>query len=344
MNVSTKMVPSKKGAMGSLLLLLGVLIALILGSLGVDFMHILAVKEELQNATDAGALAGARELWFHLENAEPYALQVTAQNQADGRPVSNSSEGTHVVCTVTAPQGNTPGEVQVEATMRTRHILAPIFLRGSDEVRVLSVAGTSGQLWLLNANQAFPIAVSIDAVPSTKTGINAKPLSQCSLGDEFTIYLGSQKVKNGCFTTFDSSPSAHYLNEAIAQALEFRDRVPGFIPAIKVGDQINLDNGISGQKKLADSPFLTALQSKGPLVLPVIAGDPAFNQSGAVIAFIGFKVLSVDVNGKSGVVESIRGQLVRPQVAGESGPLPTTGTPVNEAISRLNLGPVKLIR
>lgn len=343
MNVAIKG-PSKKGAIGSLLLLSGVLISLILGSLAVDFMHVLAVKEELQNATDAGALAGARELWFHLENARPYALQVTAQNSADGRRVSNESDGTNVDCVVKAPQGNVPGEVQVEARMRIRHILAPIFLRGGDELRVVSVAGTTGQLWLLNMNQAFPLAVSIDAVPSEKTGLNAKPLSACSLGDEFTIYLGSQKAKNGCFTTFESPPSAHYLNEAIGQALELREKVPGFIPAIRVGDQINLDNGISGQKKLVDTPFITALQTKGPFVLPVIQGDPAMNQSRPVIAFIGFKVLSVDVNGKNGVVESIKGQLVRPQVAGESGPLPTTGTPVNEAISRLNLGPIKLIR
>lgn len=335
---------SRKGAIGSLLLLLGVFISLLLGSLAVDFMHMLAVKEELQNATDAGALAGARELWFHLENAHPYALQVTAQNRADGKFVSNDSEGTRVDCIVKEPQGNIPGEVQVEATMRIRHILAPIFLRGGDDIKVVSVAGTSGQLWLLNVNQAFPVAVSINAVPSEKTGINAKPLSACSLGDEFTIYLGSQKVKNGCFTTFDSSPSAHYINEAIGQALELREKIPGFVPAVQIGQQINLDNGISGQKKLADSPFLTALQNKGPFVLPVIEGDPAMNQSRPVIGFIGFKVLSVDVNGKSGIVESIRGQLVRPQVAGESGPIPLTGSPVNEAIARLNLGPIKLIR
>lgn len=206
------------------------------------------------------------------------------------------------------------------------------------------MAGSSGKLWILNANQAFPIAVSIDAVPDTKTGLPAKPLSGCSIGDAFTLYLGSQKVKNACFTTFDSPPSAHYINEAIGQALELRDEIPGFVPAIKVGDPIHLDNGISGQKRLADSPYIAALQSKGPFILPVIQGDPAFNQTSPVVGFIGFKILSVDVNGKNGIVESITGQLVKPQVAGESGPFPATGTPISEAISRLSPGPVQLIR
>lgn len=57
MSANDRKVSSKKGSLASVTLIIGVLVAFILGALGVDFMHMLAVKEELQNATDAGALA-----------------------------------------------------------------------------------------------------------------------------------------------------------------------------------------------------------------------------------------------------------------------------------------------
>ncbi len=338
-----------RGSLGALLLASLLLITVALGALAVDFAHMLAVRNELQNATDAGALSGAQDLWTDVSSATSDAYTVTGYNRADGRIVANQSPGTAVNVTVTPPVGfSGPGTVQVDATMQTSNLFASFFGRPTETISVTSIAGTTGNLFQLYADQAFPLAVSLDAVPRSNN-VDGTPLNQCKIGDTVQFYINSQQVKNAAFTSFTVQPaSASYIQSAVEQALGLAPVIPGFVPAIAIGDQINVNNGVIGQKKLAKGAELQALldPSRPVLTVPVVTGDPALNQSRPVVGFVGLRVTGVTLGNGGGVVETITAVLERPQVKGMSGPpLDIAGGGLNgTALNNLVLGPVQLIR
>lgn len=337
---------SARGSLGAVMLAGAVLIVLLISVLAVEFAHTLAVQNELQNSTDAGALAGAHDLWTDLANCEANARAVTAMNKADGHAVVEGVSGTRVSVQVTPPTPLTPGSVEVAASMPIRHLIAPLLGRFTDVVSATSVAGTSGQLFQLFSGQGFPLVPSLTAVPR-QNGVDGTPLYQRRLGDTVTFYINSQQVKNAAFTSFtESSANANYIKSAISQALGLSPEIPGFIPAVSIGDEVNLNNGVVGQQELAKDPLLSALTAPDRvLVLPVITGDPAFNQSRPVVGFIGFQVTSVTFGQGRGIVETITGRLVAPQVNGMSGPAGNTGDAFNDAaLQSFVPGPIQLIR
>lgn len=333
---------TNRGQLGMLYLLLLLLAFCCIGAIALDTAHVAAVKSELHNATDAGALAGAAHLWFDIDKAEPDAIKFTAANKADGKSVSNSTPGCNVVVEVTAPKGATPGKVAVTAHMTTQHFFARLFGHDQDVVDARSVAGTTGLLWRIASNEAFPIAVSLDQVPSTKdfTGV---PLNSCDIDDEFVLWLGAKGIKNAAFTSFtDKSANAAFIKSAIDQGLELSPKIDGFIPSFAVKDDLYLTEGILGQQGLAKEPYQTALINR-VLVLPVIEGPPPYKQTRPCVGFIGLKVTKVKVNPDNGIVEGIVGTLCKPQVLGETGPYPIDGSWPTGPISRLSLGPIQLI-
>src|SRR4030095_1768975 len=149
------------GLLGAPLLAASILIGVTLASLAVDFGHATMVRTELQNATDAAALAGAQDLYANPENTETHARLVASVNKANGMAVSSSNPGTTVSVTVTPPGGASQPQVEVTASMRIRHLLAPIFGHFDDVITARSVAAPSSLLRRLNAGKGFPLAVSL---------------------------------------------------------------------------------------------------------------------------------------------------------------------------------------
>jgi len=335
---------SQSGSMMAVMFAMMVIIGLGLGALAVDFSHMLAVRGELQNAVDAAALAGAQDLAQNSDQCESDALAVAAINKADGRAVSNNSANTAITVLVSQAGPSDPGTVEVTAQMRVNHLLASIFGRSSDVVSVTGTAGGTATNKTINGNQAFPLAVSIDAVPRDNN-VDGTPLYARGIGQSISFYINSQQVKNAAFTSFtQSSANANYINKAIDQALGLVDPVAGFIPSMNVGDYINLSNGVIGQKRLAQGADLNALLAQPLLILPVISGDPSYSQSRPILGWIGVKLTGVTVDQKGGVVETITGTLIKTMVKGESGPTGTTGNPVYDAaIQELSVGSVKLV-
>jgi hypothetical protein len=223
-----------------------------------------------------------------------------------------------------------------------------MFGRLSDTISVVSIAGTTGNLAQLYADQAFPLAVSIDTIPRDNN-VNGLPLNSRGVGDTFTLYINSQQVKNSAWTSMstDQAASKSYIQKAIDQALGLAKIVPGYIPAITIGDPINLNNGVMGQMQLAKSPYIEALTNPNApvLVLPVIEGDPSFNSNRPVVGFVGFKVTSVTTSNKGGIVETITGTIQRPQINGLSGPpLNLVANPNdNNVLAQFTPGPIQLI-
>lgn len=340
---------NERGQLGLMFVILSITIVLIFGALAIDFSHISTVRTQLHNATDAGALAGAQDLWFNLNQCEADARAVAALNSADGKPVVNDpSKGTTVNVIVTAPQGTTPGQVEVNASMRVSHWFAPFFEHWTDTVTVKSVAGTSGDMYRIASGQLFPLAVSVDAVPTDNKGnVLGLPMSQLHINDTVTFYIGSQSFKTAAFTSLSTgSASASTLNNMIDEILTGTPKKQVDIPSITVGDQINLNNGIDGQKSLTKEPRYSEILAEPAILVALIQGYPAYNQTTPVVGFAALKVTNVVANPMSGIVLSITGTLVPPpQVIGESGPFPTTGNPVNDStISRFDLHPIQLIQ
>jgi len=79
---------------GATAILVGLLMIIFIGlaALAVDIGHLYLVRNELQNASDAGALAGARVLY----NEEGTEINATANATAYGAAVANQSEKTSV--------------------------------------------------------------------------------------------------------------------------------------------------------------------------------------------------------------------------------------------------------
>lgn len=331
---------SRSGSLASLFIAVLVLVTFLIGAFSVDLGHIQLVTEQLQNATDAGALAGAQDLFTNLPNAEQSARTVCAKNIADGRSVSSSTPGVTVEVYVTAPTTTTPGSVEVKGSMLISHLFGPMFGRNEDTIVVDSVAGTSGNLFQIFANQLFPLAVSIDTYPD-----GGSPLSEHKVGDVVTFDINSQRRKNAAFTSFtESTANARYISEAISQILGLSEVEPGFIPSVSIGDYINLNNGVVGQSELARGEVRDRFLSLDyPLILPVIEGDPAYTRSRPIIGFIAFRPSSVSFGNKNGYVEGITGQIVGAQVrgiSGPAGPMAQYSEPLSDAI----VGPVQLIR
>jgi Flp pilus assembly protein TadG len=343
---------SETGAMYALCAVAFLLMVIAICAIAVDMSHFMVVKNELQKTTDAAALAGAQDLFKRPAAVEKSARAVAAMNTADGKVVSEKTRGADVDVAILPEDGNHMRRVAVTAKMPIQHMFAGLFGRHFDDVVARSVAGGSGLLTEMPGRILFPLAVSIDAAPGTYHGslaapnsFVAKPINQAKIGDGIVLYLNSQQYKNAAFTSFTEAPaSGSYVQNAIEKALGLDFRKDVNFPEVKVGDYIYLNNGIDGERKLAQDPAFSALLAQDALYLPVIAGDPPYNQSRQCLGFIAVKVTGVQNNPTAGVVEQINCILVRGLAPGQGGDLPGTGNTQNdEAIQRLALSPIKLL-
>jgi Flp pilus assembly protein TadG len=330
-------VRKQRGSLAGLLMATVLLCVLSLGTLGTDFCHILAVRNELQNAADAAALAGGLELWKDATKCETIARKVASLNYADGKAVVDGENGIVVRVAVTPPQPpSVQGRVQVDAEVPIRHLMAQIFGRTSDRVTAHAVAGTQGQLTEVYADQMFPLAIE------ASRGNNGMPLSSAGVGSIVQLDLNSQNWKNAGWTSLTHNPAnSAYIWGVIDQRLGLSKPVPGFTPSVELGDDIYLLNGIMSGKKLADGPYMERLldPDREPFVMPVVEGDPAMNQKQKVIGFLGLRITNVITGQKGGRVETIIGRIERLQINGGSG----TGGSGGPNISKLQPGPIQLI-
>jgi len=312
-----KMIRRETGSLSGPLLALSLVIGVTIGALAVDFGHAGMVRTQLQNATDAAALAGAQDLYTNPDLAENHALSVASSNQANGQAVSNSSGGTAVSVQVTRPNLINGGRVEVTASMSISHLLAPIFGRFSDVLVARSVAGGSSVLKRLNQGQGFPLAVSLYAASA-----DGLPLRNHQLGDTVQLTINSQQNKNAAWTSYTvDPPNSSFISNAIDSSLGLSDQNPFFIPPVQIGDQINLLNGIAGQMELGrQSPEHDALLN-APLVLVAVVADlPPMNQTSQVIGFVGLHVTGVELDQNHGQVLTITGTLLPASASGDDCP------------------------
>jgi Flp pilus assembly protein TadG len=338
----------QNGVLGIMMMPLSIIISVMLGSIAVDTAHIVAVKTQLQNATDAGALAGAIQLIYDPSIADNHALSVTGKNRADGKAVSNSTPGVTVVSQTVPPDDTTGGQVTVSASMTISHLLAPIFGRTSDVISTTSVAGRGANLQEVygylpgpDANtpgtpQTFPIALDVNA-----PGDDGVALKDRHVGDVFNIYFNSTTWQNAAWTSFKQDPTnAPYVRDAISQRLGLSPPQANYFPNLAVGENISTNTGMLGQHELGlPGTLRNALIATYPLVLPIVV-SPNLAGSGSIAGFIAIRVLDADNNLDSGQVLRLNVKIVPATVLGSS----TGGTPSTTPVStNFLVGPVKMI-
>lgn len=325
-----------RGSLAGVILACVALIVLMIGCLAGDFCHVLAVQNELQNAADAGALAGAQELWIDVAKCEPVARQISGANLADGRAVR---DGGDVTVTVRVDPPNPPasyGKVTVDATMQIRHIFAGVIGRWFDELKVHAAAGTTGKLYQVYADQMFPLAVE------ESRGNGGLPLATSQVGDVIQLTLNSQGNKNAGWTTLTKRPAnARTAWDMIDQRLGLESEIPGFTPSVSIGDDIYLLNGIMASNRLTRGEYMSRLldPQRPPLILPVVGGDPAMNQTQKVTGFIALRPTNFVFHQSGAEIANVYGRIERLQINGMSGP----AGPSTLMSSSLQPGPIQLI-
>lgn len=269
--------------------------ALLCISAAVDGAYIYMVQQELIRVTDSAALAGAARLTGESATVMSAATDVAAANRVDGKPLTNKPPRSTLQITINNPSGQTQGSVTVSTSIATRHIFMPLLGRHEDHVYAQSTAGAGAPITALARNKVFPLAVSYEARPSDDP--QARALKDLQLGDITTLYLSSQQFKNAAFTSLsEQSTSA----SAVKALMDGHLKQTNTEQSVQVGDNIDLGNGVMGLKYLANSPYREILLSKECLFLPVISGQPAFNESHSIIGFVAVKTLEIEKHGDGG--------------------------------------------
>jgi Flp pilus assembly protein TadG len=333
---------SNKGSVAALLPC-GILICVVgIGAFALDISHNVTVRSELQNATDAGALAGAQDLIDTKteRNADTTALTVTEANSADGNPVSNATTGTEVMTQTQWDNSTNSGTVQVDGTVTINNIFSKIFGHSSDAIRTQSTAQAWRSVTAIKPNQAFPLMVSLDTAQG-----NPRPLYQMNIGDKFDIHINSQQYKNAAWTGLNTkNTNANWLTDSIDQLFGFKPIQNGHITGAQTGDSLELGNGVLAQKQLADGAYESRLtDEKMVLVIPVMKGEPPYNQARECVGFITVHIDRVTKNKSGGEVLSLHATIVKHVVKGTGG-IPDAGNANEDAgMKTISAGTVQLI-
>lgn len=275
-------------------------VALAAAAFAFDYGHGLSVRRQLQNATDAAALAGAYELatdnltQTDKTNAEKYAYDIAAKNYADDVTVSNNATTT---VSVSVNANNMPRTVTVTSTRTSANIFARLLGCNTIPVSTTSTASATQGLSQVKPNQLMPLAVSLDFRPTNgaQEGIALQDMVNNNRNGKFTIVLNPQNSKNGAWLKNWVGTQNQLLTFG-KDALIMNGTKASLVQELSVGDIINI---------------------------PIITGPPPFNQERTIVGVIGFKISRI------GFPHEIEGNLIDPTILRG-----TPGVPLVEALGQ----------
>lgn len=317
----------RRDTRGGVAVFVAVAIFLLLTVVGlvIDLGHLYVVKQELQNAADAGASAGAMSLYWLGTGTEPAdakdllsceyahlkATEVVNQNRSDGDqlviPVADvevglwqfsSALGKWEFQSLSCDPANAYNINAVRVTTRrTNAVNGPvnlIFARllGIDSVELTGQA-TAMLGWVRNLRpgSGFPIAVGDIYVPP--------------VGERMWVTFSPDHSDTGGWHSFlHPAASASYIQDLITG-----DKASD---PIKCGDFIEMQNGVADSTiHEMQKEFYLTHEGDWTVILPVVPGANTYNQQQEVLGFVAFEVIEVDKKEKS-VSGWIRGGYVCP--------------------------------
>ncbi len=204
---------SKSGSTILVMMLSCMLVLLGIGTFATDIGHNVVVRTELQNAVDAAALAGVKDLIdpanWNSGASDFDALQVCKSNSADGRAVANSSPGTTVSVTSVPPSSSSQGSCTVNASMVIDNTLARLVDHNFDTVNVSSTAYVGSAL-------SSPKGALLPVIANISSFMNGgAPLPA---GSPVTLrFSADNNSDNAHFTTFSSKANTNVQVQVQAQ-------------------------------------------------------------------------------------------------------------------------------
>jgi len=305
----------------------GILVPLLicLGIIAIDTAHLKRVQAELQAAVEAAALAGAANLGSSSPaDTEARMLAILGAQNINGQPLNGSPADVATAMTVTPLSASQAGRVSVRAAV---HVDLPIpnpIMPQKDSVEAAALAAGGETIAHLFQNQAFPLAISLDAAPRGAHGRDL-PLYQHRPGEAMMLHLTSDEGRNAAFTTFGEPPTdSEYLGQAMRQQLKLVSQRAGLIPSLSVDDRINLSRSSAGQEILSNSSCYAGLISQRVLIFPVIKGGLELRSAANIVGFVGARVISASWNSQ-GEIEILGIRLCRSIAYGQPGKLPESG-------------------
>lgn len=304
-----------------------------------DLGHLYVVKQELQNAADAGANAGAEAMYMTstatnpvpgttlCDVAQSVALATVKLNKSDGTPLDIPSSDVQIGLWEyingkwtfkPASCSNSINAIRV-ITRRSQAVNGPVptlfarFLgREFTEVSAQAIA-MLGWVKKLKPGCGFPIALGDKYIPAP--------------GERMFVRFAPDKVDTGAWHTFtDPSASANDLKKLVSG-----DKPS---PGVGIGDLIYLNNGWDTtvihemRRQLADH------NGHWLVILPVIDSSQTFNQSTPVLGFCAFEVTQVGPPSNKYIEGYALGGYVAP-VSDEISPVKTEDNAMRSSLPKL---------
>ena len=297
-----------KEQQGSGAIIAGLCLLVFIGvaALAVDIGHLVPVKEELQRAADAGAMAGVRALWPMtmpvILNPPSNPDCANAQNVAQTTATSNHNkvdEATLTTANLTITVGHydygtkvftpqpycAPNTNAVQVT--AQKVIGTIFFARIWNITSLRPRATT------TATMSFAKAVGKGTIPIAINKPSVVP------GNVVYINFNPDPLDTGGW--FADPPDS-------ASAKTFKDYIGNdSCPPLKIGDVITLQNGVDGTALDALKTELANHPGGWDTYLPVVDTDK-FNSSEPIVAFVPFRITEVTTSGNNkGVTGTVLG-------------------------------------
>jgi hypothetical protein len=304
-----------------------------------DLGHLYVVKQELQNAADAGANAGAEAIYMTssvtnpvpgttlCDVAQSVALATVKLNKSDGKALDIPAADVQIGlweytggkwAFTPAPCSNSINAIRV-ITRRTEAVngaVPTLFARflGKDFTDVSAQAiAMLGWVKKLKPGCGFPIALGDKFVPPP--------------GGRLAVRFAPDQTDTGAWHTFtDPSASANDLKKLVS------GEAPS--PGVSVGDLIYLNNGWDTSVLHEMRRQLSAHDGHWLVILPVINADQSFNQTLPVLGFCAFEVTQIGPPGNKFVEGYALGGYVAP-VSDEISPVRDEDNSMRSSLPKL---------
>ena len=304
-------------------------VLLAMAAAALDIGHALVARNELQNAADAGALAGARTLGLVYEGLTPAAMGTYQLSGGDAAAIITAVQSTAVLNSAAGVNVTVnAADVQIGLWSSATRTLTPTVNQPRD-VRVITRRdGTANGpvstflasvVGLTSVNVTAAATAELTALRSTPPGALDLPLaisqlffSQYGCGDSIMLYPSNGNPQSCAgFTTFNQTPSSNSRMLAIINGM-----IDGTYqaPATTAGvSQLNFTNGTLSNPTWDALRTLFLQRSAGTgywdALVPVYQGN-ACNPSGA-IPIVGYANIRItNIQGQPGA--TITGQVTCP--------------------------------
>ncbi len=307
---------------GTIAVITAMCLLLLLGMTGLalDLGHLYVVKSELQRAADAGAEAGARALFFPATSAPPQCSQATATGTMIAQANRVNGAAAAVADIQTGYWDWHAGTFAAGCSSASPNYTTAVKLTARNPVN-LAFMGIFGHAQVTLSAPAISSMAFVRGVPPGTIPV-ALSKSAYKIGNQVIIsFTGTDN--GGWFVPTGYSSSASALVSYIEATAP--------LPALTVGESVNLNNGVVSSALSALATQLAAHSGSWTTFLPAVDTN-SFNQSFPIYGFAAFTLTQV----KTGNNASITGTISQLQEAPGPGYSPG-GPPLNI------LAPVKLV-